>query len=638
MKKIQNQALIFLVISLVILPFAAVRAMSSDSYQIKSDVTGSFGNKSTSDSYQLFDTGGEFEVFGASSASYQGRFGFWRSLSSPPTPPETNEDPTADANGPYNGVVGQSVSFSSDGSEDPEDGDLDFEWDFGDGGNSSSENPSHAYTAPGTYDVELRVTDDQDQDDVDSTSAVIVAAPPLPGSCTLDSQCTDNVFCNGPETCQAGICVQGTVPCSMGQTCNETAATCETVTEPLCNIDADCDDNFFCNGQEACQGGMCASGSDPCTTPGQTCNESADACQTGTPVAGETPEEPELVEEQIFENITEAVSDAAVAAVKSIAATIENFPENAQRNQEAIQTTTTAVAIVSIIPVLIQLASLKDILVLLANSFSSLAGLVFRRKRSWGVVYDVRTGKPLNMAIVNIYDPAGHVRERKITDKYGTYVFLVPAGQYNLGVEREGYVMTILDEKSPTAYANSYSGAVLEIDKPDIIDLNIPMKSLKDESVAPTDVAALQLKKSLNNLGYKIFAFFFYFGYALSVATLFFTSNIIFNSIIVGFYTVCAVVRNFGIREDKWGVVIGEAGAVAPFTTIQFFSRQTGEFAVRTVSDEMGRYILTLREGEYEMKAIGVQGDRWEGGIRVRGLKAIKKKIRLSNSPAVISA
>lgn len=53
-----------------------------------------------------------------------------------------------------------SVAFSADGSYDPNADQLSYHWEFGDGANSSKENPSHLYTEPGTYTASLTVTDE----------------------------------------------------------------------------------------------------------------------------------------------------------------------------------------------------------------------------------------------------------------------------------------------------------------------------------------------------------------------------------------------------------------------------------------------------------------------------------------------
>ncbi len=46
--------------------------------------------------------------------------------------------------------------------------------------------------------------------------------------------------------------------------------------EAPCTVDADCDDGLFCNGAETCAAGVCQAGGDPC--PGQSCDEAGDLC------------------------------------------------------------------------------------------------------------------------------------------------------------------------------------------------------------------------------------------------------------------------------------------------------------------------------------------------------------------------
>jgi gliding motility-associated-like protein len=50
-------------------------------------------------------------------------------------------------------------------------------WDFGDGGNSTSHNPTHAYTSPGNYNVRLIVTNAQGCKDT-TIKTVVIYAPP----------------------------------------------------------------------------------------------------------------------------------------------------------------------------------------------------------------------------------------------------------------------------------------------------------------------------------------------------------------------------------------------------------------------------------------------------------------------------
>lgn len=73
--------------------------------------------------------------------------------------PATNHAPVARANGPYSGLTGESIQFSSAGSGDPDDNPLRFFWNFGDGTLSTNPNPTHVYGGIGDYLVTLFVND-----------------------------------------------------------------------------------------------------------------------------------------------------------------------------------------------------------------------------------------------------------------------------------------------------------------------------------------------------------------------------------------------------------------------------------------------------------------------------------------------
>ena len=104
--------------------------------------------------------------------------------------------------------------------------------------------------------------------------------------CTIDADCDDAAFCNGQESCSAGICTAGIAPdCEDGIGC--TADGCNEATDGCVHFPFDivCDNGLFCDGGEICHSVFdCVAGLAPdcddgvgCTT--DTCDEGADGCE-----------------------------------------------------------------------------------------------------------------------------------------------------------------------------------------------------------------------------------------------------------------------------------------------------------------------------------------------------------------------
>lgn len=69
-----------------------------------------------------------------------------------------------------------------------------YAWKFGDGSTTTESNPSHQYSAPGTYTVTLTTTDNQNCSDTTSHSVVIEASNKVPNVFTPNGDGTNDYF------------------------------------------------------------------------------------------------------------------------------------------------------------------------------------------------------------------------------------------------------------------------------------------------------------------------------------------------------------------------------------------------------------------------------------------------------------
>lgn len=156
-------------------------------------------------------------------------------------------------------------------------------------------------------------------DGADSCQAGICTAP-------NENPCDDGVACNGTESCSEATdrCGSGSPTCSAGKACSPSTDTCEftcdgclvagvcyangsanpanrcetcqvsqstTAFTPEANGTA-CSDGLFCNGMDTCQAGTCTpAGTNPCgdgisCNGTESCNESTDSCGPGSSTCG----------------------------------------------------------------------------------------------------------------------------------------------------------------------------------------------------------------------------------------------------------------------------------------------------------------------------------------------------------------
>jgi len=102
---------------------------------------------------------------------------------------------TADADGPYFGAPNSAITFDGTQSSDTDGTIIQYDWKFFNTDtwwNNIGSTPTHTYTEEGTYQVSLRVTDDDGNTDEDTTTATITAGNNPPTKPTLTGNTTGN--------------------------------------------------------------------------------------------------------------------------------------------------------------------------------------------------------------------------------------------------------------------------------------------------------------------------------------------------------------------------------------------------------------------------------------------------------------
>lgn len=82
-------------------------------------------------------------------------------------------------------MEGSPISFSSEGSYDPDGTIKAYLWNFGDGEQSTEANPTHTYKDNGEYMVILTITDNNGAENTDTTTAIITNVAPRVDEITI---------------------------------------------------------------------------------------------------------------------------------------------------------------------------------------------------------------------------------------------------------------------------------------------------------------------------------------------------------------------------------------------------------------------------------------------------------------------
>lgn len=95
-----------------------------------------------------------------------------------------------------------------------------------------------------------------------------------------------------------------------------------------------------------------------------------------------------------------------------------------------------------------------------------------QRVKPWGMVYDAKTGKPVGLAIVRLFNRRyDDLLETQVTDRHGRFGFLVGPETYRLTVDRDQYAFPSAIEHG----FNRYRGEDFSVKREGIVRFNVPL-------------------------------------------------------------------------------------------------------------------------------------------------------------------
>lgn len=278
----------------------------------------------------------------------------------------------------------------------------------------------------------------------------------------------------------------------------------------------------------------------------------------------------------IFDSLEQLIQDSPL-----IPGFVKDFVAN-----NGFPTTVSFGVFLALLPLLISFLPLllapQLLLVLLASIFGE-------RKNVLGIVYDVRTTKPIPFVVVRVFR-AGSTQliVQKITDLQGRYGFVLSEGKYRITVQHNGY--------------EAYEKNVEISQEVDLFAEDIPLGTGKNISffqrigLGYRKLRDFLLKYSiwLSVVGFVFALIAFYLRRSsLDLALL------ILYTLILGFYFL---VRAKNARR-RWGVVKDSiTGLAVSGAFVRIFDKKNS-LSDTQITDESGRYSFYVDPGEYSLYA-----------------------------------
>ncbi len=258
----------------------------------------------------------------------------------------------------------------------------------------------------------------------------------------------------------------------------------------------------------------------------------------------------------------------------------------------AITNASTAISVVSLFPYLQFL-------------FTEPLWLLARRKRyGWGVVYDAITKRPIDLAVVRLFNQdTGAQVQTRVTDKLGRYYFIVKKeGNYRIAVTKPEYKFpseTMKGERSDIKYTEVYHGETIEVSQSGaVITASIPLDPEK-EVVPDKKVIAGRLAKKLQHAVSLS-------GLVISFITVVIAPRLLIILLFLLHVAIYILFRRLAYpkKPKNWGIVYDKK-TKEPLekTVVRIFDNKFNKLLDTQVTSSRGRYGFLVGPNVYYLTA-----------------------------------
>lgn len=248
--------------------------------------------------------------------------------------------------------------------------------------------------------------------------------------------------------------------------------------------------------------------------------------------------------------------------------------------------------------------SLYDLYMLLLRYAGALLGYLGLKRRSkpWGTVYDAVTKRPIDPAYV-VVEKDGKEISTAITDIDGRFGFFLPQGTYTLKANKTHYQFpsTVLAGKTADeVYSDLYFGQPVTTTGEEILSLNIPLDPIgfdwNEFAKTKTDFFQVYSKKELARA--RVMKWIYRIGFLFTLGN-FIVYPSWWNLILLSMYVAIQLFQWFWKARHQVISVRRLSGEPIPFAVIRFYMPEVNQMVKTVVADQMGRFYVLLRPGNY---------------------------------------